>query len=114
MLGWLPAAAAELVVCVVAAWRVAEVVVTGGVVPIIIWAIELVRVLELAASAFPGAEDSARAQDRIVFQMRPNSSSRSPMCFQINVISPANLAAFSRLILSSSWAFSSRELITFN
>ena len=44
----------------------------------VIWAIELVRVLELVVSVFPKAEDSVRERDRSIFLIRITSSSKSP------------------------------------
>ncbi len=68
----------------------------------VIWAIELIRVLELAASVFPKVEDSVRARDRSVFLIHASYSSKSPICFRNKDTSPVNLATFSLLAWSSS------------
>ena len=75
----------------VAAGRLVEVVVVGGTVPMVIWAIELVKVLELAVSALLCVEDSDQLRVRVILRMRSNSFSTSPICFRMAVISPGQL-----------------------
>ena len=82
-------------------------------VKVVIWAIELVRVLELAASTFLWGEDSDRLWVLFTRRMRSNSSSMSPMCFRTAVFSPAKWVDLSRLDQRASWAFSSRKRISF-
>ncbi len=52
-----------------AGWRVADVVTKDGVTPMVIRAIELVKVLELAASVFPEAKDSVSDARQLIFQV---------------------------------------------
>ncbi len=63
MHSWLRAAATAVGTSVAADWHVADVATKGGATPMRIWAIELVKVLELAALVFPEVEDSVRAWD---------------------------------------------------
>ena len=74
----------------------------------VIWAIELVKVLELAASVFPEAEDSVRGRDHNDFLRHAISSSKSAICFRDKVNSPVSWATLSLLDWSSLCALSSR------